>query len=151
MKPIIEMAREAGLEEMWELTPRFVEKLEAFAALVAAAATEAANARANTSWALMCKKMVAAEKEACAKQLDALGCAECGVNGNHALYCIACTEQFLLSEAIKHEREECASLNIPITTPQRDYLDMSPLEIYEEALIEPTLSFRVAIRARGKA
>jgi hypothetical protein len=34
---IIRMAREAGLEEMWELTPRFVERLEAFAALVAAA------------------------------------------------------------------------------------------------------------------
>ena len=38
---IIRMAREAGLEEMWELTPRFVEKLEAFAALVAAAEREA--------------------------------------------------------------------------------------------------------------
>ena len=64
---IIRMAREAGLEEMWELTTRFVEKLKAFEALVAAAATEAANARANTSWALMCKKMVADEREACAK------------------------------------------------------------------------------------
>jgi hypothetical protein len=74
---IIRMAREAGLEEMWELTTRFVEKLKAFEALVAAAATEAANARANTSWALMCKKMVAAEREACAKQLDALGCDHC--------------------------------------------------------------------------
>jgi hypothetical protein len=37
MKTIIEMARQSGLEEMWELTPRFVERLEAFAALVAAA------------------------------------------------------------------------------------------------------------------
>ena len=37
MKTIIEMAREAGLEEMWELTPRFVERLERFADLVAAA------------------------------------------------------------------------------------------------------------------
>ena len=51
--------------------------IEHFAELVAAAATEAANARANTSWALMCKKMVAAEKEVCAKQLDALGCDHC--------------------------------------------------------------------------
>jgi hypothetical protein len=33
---IIRMAREAGLEEMWELTPRFVERLEAFTALVRA-------------------------------------------------------------------------------------------------------------------
>jgi hypothetical protein len=37
MKTNIEMAREAGLEEMWELTPRFVGRLESFAALVAAA------------------------------------------------------------------------------------------------------------------
>jgi hypothetical protein len=51
---IIRMAREAGLEEMWELTPRFVERLEAFTALVAAASCEA-----------------------CAKQLDALGCDHC--------------------------------------------------------------------------
>ena len=35
--------------------------------LIRADATEQANARANTSWALMCKKMVAAEREACAK------------------------------------------------------------------------------------
>jgi hypothetical protein len=44
--------------------------IEAFAALVATAATEAANARANTSWSLMCKKMVAFENEACAKLVD---------------------------------------------------------------------------------
>ena len=31
---IIQWAREAGLEEMWELTPRFTERLEAFAKLV---------------------------------------------------------------------------------------------------------------------
>jgi hypothetical protein len=60
---IIRMAREAGLVG----GPVYAKGLEAFAALVAAAATEAANARANTSWSLMCKKMVAAENEACAK------------------------------------------------------------------------------------
>jgi hypothetical protein len=80
-----------------------------------------------------------------------VGCAECGVNGGHALYCVACAEKFLINKAIEHEREECASLNIPITTPKRDYLDMSPLEIYEEALMDATLSFRAAIRARGQA
>jgi hypothetical protein len=63
---IIRMAREAGLVG----GPVYAKGLEAFAALVAAAATEAANARANTSWALMCKKMVAAEKEACAKLIE---------------------------------------------------------------------------------
>jgi hypothetical protein len=68
---IIRMAREAdpkaNLSEPYCLDHETRAWLEAFAALVAAAATEAANARANTSWALMCKKMVAAENEACAK------------------------------------------------------------------------------------
>ena len=32
---------------------------------------EEANARANASWTLMCKKMVAIEREACAKVCDA--------------------------------------------------------------------------------
>ncbi len=68
---IIRMAREAdpkaNLSEPYCLDHETRAWLERFAALVAAAATEAANARANTSWALMCKKMVAAEKEECAK------------------------------------------------------------------------------------
>jgi hypothetical protein len=71
---IIEMAREAGffvkdndayspsVQEDHELTPFLV----AFANLVAAKATEEANAKANASWTLMCKKMVAFEREACA-------------------------------------------------------------------------------------
>jgi len=36
----------------------------------AAKATDEANARANASWTLMCKKMVEAEREACAKVCD---------------------------------------------------------------------------------
>jgi cell division septum initiation protein DivIVA len=40
------------------------------ASLVAEAATEEANRRANASWTLMCEKMVAAEREACAKLVD---------------------------------------------------------------------------------
>ena len=36
----------------------------------AAKATEEANARANASWELMCKKMIAFEREACAKMCD---------------------------------------------------------------------------------
>ena len=47
-------------------------QLEVFAKLVAAKATEEANARANASWELMCKKMVAFEREACAKVCDEL-------------------------------------------------------------------------------
>ena len=60
---IIEMAREAGI-----IHPQMVvTHLEAFAKLVAAKATEEANARSNASWTLMCEKMVAFEREACAK------------------------------------------------------------------------------------
>jgi hypothetical protein len=70
---IIRMAREASASMLhggeYDLVGNTA--IERFAALVAAAATEAANARANTSWALMCEKMVAAEKEACAKVCDA--------------------------------------------------------------------------------
>jgi len=43
-----------------------------FAKLVEEKATEEANARANASWTLMCKKMVAIEREACAKVCDEL-------------------------------------------------------------------------------
>ena len=38
---IMEMARKATLDEMWELSPRFVARLEAFAKLVAAKEREA--------------------------------------------------------------------------------------------------------------
>ena len=38
---IIEMARESDLEAMWDLTSRFVDRLERFAALVAAAERQA--------------------------------------------------------------------------------------------------------------
>ena len=73
---IIRMAREAdpkaNLSEPYCLDHETRAWLERFAAIVAAAATEAANARANTSWALMCKKMVAAENEACAKVCEDL-------------------------------------------------------------------------------
>lgn len=75
MKTVIEMACEAGLrsalllrlygktEALCESELEELEQIKHFAELV----TEQANARANNSWALMCKKMVAAEREACAK------------------------------------------------------------------------------------
>ena len=65
-KEIIEMAKQAGLyvaSDEWNW-------LEAFAKLVEEKATEKANARANASWTLMCEKMVAFEREACAKVAD---------------------------------------------------------------------------------
>ena len=67
---IIEMAREAGSFigcATFAFTPK---EVEAFAKLVAEKATEEANARANASWTLMCKKMVALEREACAKVVE---------------------------------------------------------------------------------
>jgi hypothetical protein len=70
---IIEMARQAGFEGCAELTWEGVictEELLAFAKLVSAKATDKANARSNTSWTLMCKKMVEDEREACAKVCD---------------------------------------------------------------------------------
>ena len=70
---IIRMAREAGLHLATDVNWMPIINLanaEKFAALVAEAATEAANARANTSWTLMCKKMVAAENEAILELVD---------------------------------------------------------------------------------
>jgi hypothetical protein len=58
-------------------TSTFLPELERFAALVAEKATEQANARQNASWARMCEKMVAVEREECAKQLNALGNDHC--------------------------------------------------------------------------
>jgi len=49
----------------------YMDSLIEFANLVADKATEEANARANASWTLMCKKMVAIEREACAKLVEA--------------------------------------------------------------------------------
>ena len=71
-RTIMEMAQEAGMlqrhnsgYDIW-----IPEYLEAFAALVREEATAEANARANASWTLMCEKMVAIEREKCAKVCD---------------------------------------------------------------------------------
>lgn len=79
---IIAMAREAGFEVHERKQQVRVgadallgidssDKLERFAALVAEKAEAKANDRANTSWKLMCEKMVAAEREACAQVCEA--------------------------------------------------------------------------------
>jgi len=67
---IIEMAREACLFYMDYIRVDSMKQLEDFAHLVAAKATEEANANKNASWTLMCKKMVAIEREACAQVCD---------------------------------------------------------------------------------
>lgn len=48
------------------------------------------------------------------------------------------------------EREECASIEVHLTTPVRDYTNMSPLDAYETALMDAAMAFREAIRARGQ-
>ena len=67
---IFEMARQSDLGfllgDNWMMHHEF----ETFANLVADKATEEANANKNASWTLMCKKMVAFEREACAKVVD---------------------------------------------------------------------------------
>ena len=65
---IIDMARQARLcdaEGRDDSSIIITDPLKAFAKLVAAKATDEANARSNTSWTLMCKKMVEDEREAC--------------------------------------------------------------------------------------
>ena len=66
-RTIMDMAREAGICTWLKPPTDVVERIEAFAALVREEATAEANARANASWTLMCEKMVAIEREACAK------------------------------------------------------------------------------------
>jgi hypothetical protein len=66
---ILSMAKEAGMFAHKEVQP----EIERFAALVAEKATEQANARQNASWARMCEKMVAAERELCAQVCEAEG------------------------------------------------------------------------------
>jgi hypothetical protein len=66
---IIRMAREAGMAG-FDGTVHVMFQLEAFATLVEEAATEAANARATSSWTLMCEKMVAFEREAILELVD---------------------------------------------------------------------------------
>ena len=77
-RTIMEMAEEAGMlqrhnsgYDIW-----IPEYLQAFVALVREEATAEANARANASWTLMCEKMVAIEREACAKVCEDIGRAE---------------------------------------------------------------------------
>ena len=68
MKTIREMAREAGvIDSRDDYIPK---GLEAFAALVRKESIAEANAKANASWTLMCEKMVAIEREECAKLVD---------------------------------------------------------------------------------
>ena len=72
MKTTIELAREANIVPyiIGPTNSEYLERLKAFEDLVAQQATEEANRRANASWTLMCEKMLAAEREECAKWVD---------------------------------------------------------------------------------
>ena len=74
MRDTIGMAREAGYMRTVfggaEISMASIDCLKAFEALVRADEREETNRRANASWTLMCEKMVAAEREACAKVCD---------------------------------------------------------------------------------
>jgi hypothetical protein len=75
---ILNMAKECDLVAGNAEHGIYIMSLERFAALVAEKATEQANARQNASWALMCKKMVAAEREAIISRLLEIGALEDG-------------------------------------------------------------------------
>jgi hypothetical protein len=48
------------------------------------------------------------------------------------------------------EREACASLEVEVIVPTKDYSSMTPLDCYEAALMDQAIAFRAAIRARGQ-
>lgn len=58
--------------------------------------------------------------------------------------------EFFANLVAAAEREECASIEVHLTTPDRDYTNMSPLDAYEAALMDAAIAFREAIRARGQ-
>jgi hypothetical protein len=74
---VIVMAKQAWADagDAWVAKEWFDDRakaFETFAKLVAEKATEETKARTYASWTLMCKKMVALEREACAKLCDEL-------------------------------------------------------------------------------
>jgi hypothetical protein len=56
----------------------------------------------------------------------------------------------LVGDAIAAEREACASLEVEVVVPTKDYSSMTPLDCYEAALMDQAIAFRAAIRARGQ-
>ena len=71
-KSTIELAREANIVPyiIGPTNSEYLERLKAFEDLVAQQATEEANRRANASWTLLWEKMLAAEREACARIVE---------------------------------------------------------------------------------
>ena len=108
---IYKMVRQSDLgfllKDNWMMHHEFV----AFANLVAAKATEEANAKANASWTLMCKKMVAIEREACAKVCEDYGRAEeMQAIGNDYAQAIRARRTSMTQEALKQLIEDLISM-----------------------------------------
>ena len=114
---IIEMAREAGGIDVtntrinnitvWLGTGTF-EFLEAFAKLIAKKTIKEALAQPERDYERgfidgMQKQMQSSVDKAvnAMTQRTWVGCAECGVNGNHALYCVKCAEKYLKEKNIR--------------------------------------------------
>jgi hypothetical protein len=91
---ILSMAKEAGMFAHTEVQPEILR----FAALVAEKATDQANARQNASWARMCEKMVAAEREACAKVCDDLPAPDVYSDTDKSMWDVTCVD---CAEAIR--------------------------------------------------
>ena len=77
-----------------------------------------------------------------------VGAARLHSTGN-IIFGVNALEHFVLLVAAA-EREACASIEVHLTTPDRDYTTMSPLDAYETALMDAAMAFREAIRARGQ-
>ena len=63
---------------------------------------------------------------------------------------VVCMFRDALRKLVAYEREACAGIEVHLTTPDRDYTNMSPLDAYEIALMDAAMAFREAIRARGQ-
>jgi hypothetical protein len=83
-----------------------------------------------------------------------IGCAECGVNGGHALYCVVCAEKFVGGykdsgvPAVETGLEQVS----PDTPPQRTWVGLTLDEqgdLYSEYSENPALLYR-AIEAKLK-
>jgi hypothetical protein len=100
MRDTIEIAREAGFpfnkygllqgDDDGEIDAD--KMFKAFEALVRADEREETNRRANASWTLMCEKMVAAERELCAKVCDELPAPDVYSDTDKSMWDVTCMD-----------------------------------------------------------
>lgn len=144
---IIRMAQEAGLlpekSNIAYQHPLFEQQIERFADLVASAAIKEALAQPEQEPVAILERdpsigRLRVTYEDAVTELDEgvyplytkpqieVGCAECGVNGGHALYCVACAEKFVGGykdsgvPAVRTGLEQVS----PDTPPQRTWVEI---------------------------